>query len=100
MNFVPLPMDKPLLVVDDFAEDNSTWTTVVTDELHDGFWKDMVRNVDGLNQDLDIVEVSRDLPLSLTQLAEYKSIIWNVHGGHELPIENRPLLSDCIEFRP
>jgi hypothetical protein len=98
INFIPFTMDKSLLVVDDFAEPNSIWSLVVTDEDHDNFWQDMVRNVDGFEPTMDVVEVSRDLPLSIAQLAQYKSIIWNVHGGHELPLQNMPLLHDYIKF--
>jgi hypothetical protein len=100
MNFIPVSMDKPLLVVDDFAEPASIWNSFLTDELHDGFWKDMAQDAAGFMPDVDMVEVSRQLPLDLTQLVHYKSVIWNVLGGHELPLENRPLLGDCIGFVP
>ena len=100
MNFIPFTMDKSLLVVDDFAEDSSIWSQLVTDDAHDNFWRDMVQNVGGFDPAMDIVEVSRDLPLSIDQLAQYKSIIWNVLGGHELPLENMPLLHDYIKYIP
>jgi hypothetical protein len=60
----------------------------------------MTQNVVGFNPVHDIVEVSRDLPLLITTLSQYKAIIWNVHGNYQLPAELQPLLHDYIKFIP
>jgi hypothetical protein len=99
-NVIPFTMEKPLLVVDDFAEHNSVWEGLVSDQAHDDFWAFMAQNVDGFDPVHDIVEVSRDVPLPIATMARYKTIIWNVHANHELPTELQPLLHDYIKFIP
>jgi hypothetical protein len=60
----------------------------------------MVSDVSGFDPELDMVNTNlRDLPL--TQLAQYKSIIWSVYGSNDKSKNSIwALLYDFVKYRP
>jgi hypothetical protein len=106
VNFIPFTMERDLLVVDDYDEDrvpcgiSSTNGTLPCDDEHDAFWVDMLQEAAGFEPVVDIIEVSRSSPLPMDKLAQYKNVIWNVYGGHEIQEAYLPHLYDQIKFRP
>ncbi len=100
INVVPFTMRKNLLVVDDYDEKNSagfdqTNGGMPSDEEHDTFWLDVLRNLEGFDPVVDMIEVEGELPVQ--DVADYKSIIWNSLGGYNLQF-GVSLLPDVIKF--
>ncbi len=77
-DIVPLPMRRPLLVVDDWTENSPGFAPtnggVPSDEEHDAFWNEIAAVVAGFDPAVDVVEAGESLTLSA--LADYKSVIW------------------------
>jgi hypothetical protein len=107
LNYIPYAPTRDLLLVDDFAADqsaNAGWDhptgngALPTDEEHDQFWLDMLDNVSGFDPSFDVIEVTGGTPIPLTVLANYKNIIWSVFtdvgqsGG-------LPLLYEYLEYQ-
>jgi hypothetical protein len=87
INIVEFPMERSLLIVDDFPADEDPrqagWDnpigggTLPTDAEHREFWAGMANNVTGFSAAGDIMRVSGDHPFQLAQVGNYKSIIWS-----------------------
>ena len=77
-NIVPLPMRRPLLVVDDWRENSPGFAPtnggVPSDEEHDAFWNEIASAVAGFDPVTDVVEANGSMTLS--SLADYKSVVW------------------------
>ena len=106
INIVPFTMEKNLLLVDDYYENpissglGSTNGGVPNDEEHDEFWKSALRNVEDFNPVHDIVSVSRDFPLDITKLAQYRSVIWDAYSNYAMPEDLMPFLHSLIQYIP
>jgi hypothetical protein len=106
INIVQYPMGRNLFLVDDFFEgDQAGWESswglgiLPNDDEHDLYWLNVLENVSGFNARTDVLEVYTGEVIPLTRLADYKSLIWNVHG-HVDQIRAYPVLYDLISFRP
>jgi hypothetical protein len=106
VNLIPFTMERDLLVVDDYDEDRLPCGIIPTngalpcDDEHDAFWLDMTQNAQGFDPAIDVIEVNRANPLPIDKLVQYKNVIWNVLGGHDLLEANLPHLYDVIKFQP
>ncbi len=106
INIVPFTMERDLLVVDDYHEDPATsgWARTKgaepNDAEHDALWVNGLANVSGFEPAVDMIEVSRNRPLSIDKLAQYKNVIWDVYGGYNLLETSYPFLHDVIRFIP
>lgn len=96
INVVPFTMERDLLFVDDFENNEDgiilTRGAIPSDEEHDAFWGQLLENVDGFDPGADVIEVNRSSQLPITKLSQYKSIIWDVYGNHSFPADNTPTL--------
>ena len=106
INIVQFTMAESLFIVDDFFEgDQGGWLNSMgrgilpNDEEHDQFWLDMVDNLEGFNEERDVVEVNTGDVIPLTRLANYKSMIWSVLG-HVDQSRAYPVLYDLVSFTP
>jgi hypothetical protein len=106
INIIQFTMAESLFLVDDFTEgDQGGWLNtsgkgiLPNDEEHDQFWLDMLANLDGFNDQRDILEVATGAVIPLTRLANYKSMIWSVLG-HVDQTQEYPVLYDLIAFVP
>lgn len=104
VNVFAFTMEKPLLMVDDF-EPNSpglhlTNGEVPNDEEHDAFWDYVLGDVVGYSPAVDAISVRSGYPTPGLKLAQYKSIIWDVQGGHDLNWNVRPKFFDLVRFLP
>jgi hypothetical protein len=103
VNIVQFTLDRNLLIVDDDINDDqpaSGWANgglSPNDQEHDQFWKDMVSEVSGFDPDIDMVDTKLQY-LPLTLLAQYKSIIWTVHGDRTQQ-RGLPLIYSFIAHR-
>jgi len=106
INVVPFTMERNLLLVDDYFEDPRTcgWAktkgAVPCDGEHDEFWANALINVDGFEPSIDMIEVSRDRPLPIDKLSQYKNVIWDTYGGYSTQPGSLPFLYDVIRFIP
>lgn len=107
VNIINFTMERNLLVVDDWFEGtpqntgfSRTRGAVPDDNEHDGFWREMVSSVDGLDPDVDFVQIggARGTPdLPITRLAQYKSVIWSANGSYTSNQFSH--LAELIRFR-
>ena len=62
VNIVPAEMTRPLLVVDDWAENSPGWEAtnggVPSDAEHDQFWLAMTSGVEGFDPNTDVIEAN------------------------------------------
>jgi len=107
LNIVLYAPARDLLLVDDFAADQSTaagWDdplgrgVLPDDAEHDQFWLDMLDSVDGFDPGFDVIEVAGNTPIPLSILADYKSIIWSCYSNRG-QITDLPLLYQYIQYR-
>ncbi len=106
INIIQMPMTRSLLLVDDFVEgEGAGWDNPVgrgilpDDNEHDSFWEETLSNVDGFIPVADVLEVNSGDVIPLSQLADYKAIIWSVLGQVDQPT-HQPALHDLIKFQP
>ena len=88
VNIVPFTMEKPVLVVDDWGESAQILSFATSngaepsDQEHDAFWADVLRNVEGFAPSADIIPIGTagldDVPI--VTIAQYQAIIWNTRG--------------------
>jgi hypothetical protein len=108
INIIRFTGDRNLLIVDDYKPDERSgqngWATtnggVPSDAEHDGFWADMVSDLDGFDRARDMIAttVERDIPL--VTMAGYKNIIWSVYGDIDARFADQlPLLYSYIRYR-
>ncbi len=109
INTVQFTMERDLLIVDDFKQDERPgmgWDDpnfrgiYPSQAEHEQFWLDMVSDLDGFDPERDIISATRagaNIPLS--KLADYKSIVWSTIGN---PGERTDLayLYKFIMYRP
>jgi hypothetical protein len=108
INIVPVTGERNLLVIDDYAPDRvpgqSGWALtnglMPDDAEHDGFWLDMVANVDQFDPAVDVIDVAVQPSIPLATLASYQSIVWSSfsHVDAANPV-NLPLLYQFIQYR-
>jgi hypothetical protein len=101
-NVVPMTMERDVLVIDDYNEMwnagfDATSGGSPSDEEHDKFWVDVLRDVWGFEPDVDMIEVETDLPIQT--LAKYRTIIWDTYGGYNVQ-KGVSLLPEYIRFAP
>jgi hypothetical protein len=106
INVFQMPMFRTVLLVDDFVEgewsgwDNPVGRGILPDDAeHDVFWENTLSDVDGFLPVADVLEVSSGDLIPLSQLADYKAIIWSVLGHLDQPA-GRPAIYDLIKFLP
>ncbi len=109
VNVVQFTLERDLLVVDDFKQDEQPgmgWDDpnfrgiYPSDAEHDQFWLDMVGDVDGFDPARDFISsTAPSVNIPLTKLASYKSIVWNSIGtpGRQ---DNLAYLYKFIQYRP
>ena len=105
VNIVQFTLERSLLIVDDDTTDDqssSGWAnggSHPNDAEHDAFWLQMASEVAGFDPAIDMADTKLDL--SLTLLAQYKSIIWNVYADNtkQLATLKYPLLYSFIKYR-
>jgi hypothetical protein len=102
IDFIPFPMNKSVLFVDDFNPASpgidASNGAVPSDAEHDAFWQQMLTEVSDFSWEDDAVEVARGTPLSLVKLMDYKAVIWDAWGGFNTADIARPLLYDVIHY--
>jgi len=103
VNFVPFTMERGVLLVDDWIENSAgfSYTNGATpsDDEHDAFWADMLRDVDGFDAAADMYHLegaSRSLPIEV--LGKYRTVIWNARGSFS--IDSPATLARYIGFVP
>ena len=108
INIVRFTGERNLLVVDDYRPDEvpgqSGWSAtnggVPSDNEHDGFWVDMVSDLDAFDPGRDVIASSVDRELPLTTIASYKNIIWSVFSDvNTRSTSDLPLLYTYIQYR-
>ncbi len=107
INIIRFGGQRNLLIVDDYKPDEnvgqSGWIPTnggePDDAQHDGFWLDMVSNLESFDPTVDMVSVTVDKALPLTTIAGYKNIIWSVASDIGQPANETPLLYQYILFR-
>ncbi|NIM18983.1 MAG: hypothetical protein GTO51_01200 [Candidatus Latescibacteria bacterium] len=106
INIVPFTMERNLLIVDDYKEEEILCGLALTkgampcDDEHDAFWVRMMQNLEDFDPISDMQEVSTDHPLPIFKLAQYRSVIWNAYGGYSRVLHKLPFLYDVIKFIP
>jgi hypothetical protein len=109
-NIIRFTGGRNLLIVDDYAPDEvanqSGWDRtsggMPSDGEHDGFWMEMVSNLDGFDPVRDMITVTtmEDTELPLTTIADYKNIIWSVYGHMDTTNpSDLPMLYTYIQYR-
>ncbi len=108
VNIIRFTGERNLLIVDDYRADEaagqSGWAAtnggVPNDAEHDGFWQDMVSNVDGFDPGRDMIAISVDRELPLTTIASYKDVIWSAFSDVDMRLVGElPLLYTYIQYR-
>jgi hypothetical protein len=108
VNIIRFTGTRNLLIVDDYRADEnpgqSGWAITLggmpNDSEHDGFWLDMVSNLDGFDPGVDMIASSVDRELPLTTIAGYKSIVWSVYSDVATKaLSDLPLLYTYIQYR-
>jgi len=108
LNIIRYAPTRNLLLVDDFAADQSPgagWNDPMghgfapSDEEHDQFWLDMLADVEGFDPRFDVIEVNGSTPIPLSTLADYRNIIWSVYTDVRQP-SGLPLLYEYVKYQP
>lgn len=108
VNVIRFTGERNLLIVDDYRADEvpgqSGWAAtnggVPNDTEHDGFWVDMVSNLDGFDTSRDMIASSVDREIPLTTFAGYKNIVWSVFSDLDTKqLSDLPLLYSFIQYR-
>ncbi len=107
LNIVRFTGERNLILVDDYKVDESPgagWASsgggLPNDAEHDGFWLDMLSNLDGFDPGVDMLATSIDREIPLTTLAGYKNILWSVFGVVNISeLSDLPLLYTFIRYR-
>ena len=86
INIVPFPMERNLLLVDDFYSTDFTQVlySIPTETEHDNFWLDICSRADGFVPSLDVFDTrsSAYRPPDLYKIGQYKNIIWT-YGAND-----------------
>jgi len=102
VNIIPFTLERSVLVVDDYSDDNGGWDATdgseASDAQRDGFWRDMMSDVTGFDPQIDMID-TKSLNIPLATLAQYKSIVWDV-SADVARSSSFPLLYSYIAFRP
>jgi hypothetical protein len=104
VNVVPAPMDRSLLVIDDWQEGEGAsfarnQGAGPGDEEHDAFWGEVLSDLDDFGVERDTYPPHgrpRKLPLAI--LLRYKTVIWNARGDPVSTPTWTPLLADIIAY--
>jgi hypothetical protein len=104
VNIVRFTGERNLLVVDDFRPDEITgqsgWVTtngaMPSDTEHDGFWLDMVSDVDEFDPAVDMIATSANDQIPITTLALYKNIVWSTYS--DVAIVNSASLPSLYKY--
>jgi hypothetical protein len=88
VNIVRFTGERNLLIVDDYRPDEtaqSGWAltngALPSDAEHDGFWLDMVSDVDQFDPALDMIATSTNHDIPFATLARYKTIVWSAYSN-------------------
>ncbi len=108
INIVRFTGERDLLIVDDYRADevpgqsgwNATNGAMPNDAEHDGFWLDMVSNVNQFDPAVDMIATSTDHVIPIATLSQYKNIVWSVFGDVDARIiSDLPYLYTFIQYR-
>lgn len=102
VNIIPFTMQRNVRLIDDYDEaPNASFTATnggaPSDEEHDAFWNELLKDVRGFDPTVDVIEVENDLPIQA--VADYKSIIWDAYSGYNAK-SGLSLLPNIIQFVP
>lgn len=80
ISIVPFPMDRNLLLVDDFYSTDFTQVlySYPTETEHDTFWLDICSRAEGFIPGVDVFDTKNSAfhPPDLSKIGQYKNIIW------------------------
>jgi hypothetical protein len=108
LDYVPYEPTRPLLLVDDYAADESPYAgwdnatgngVLPSDEEHDAFWLDMLSELSSFDPLTDVVEVDNTSNLSVSFLAQYESVVWNVYSDVN-QLDPTSLLYRFVAYQP
>jgi len=102
VNIIPFTMQRSLRLIDDYDEAANAGFAATnggapSDEEHDAFWKEMLKDVRDFDPTVDVIEAEGDLPIQA--VADYKAIIWDAYCGYNAQA-GLSLLQDVIRFVP
>ena len=87
ISIVPFPMERNLLLVDDFYSTDFTQImyNYPTETEHDTFWLDICSRAEGFVQNLDVFDTQNTNfhPPDLLKIGQYKNIIWTYSSDPE-----------------